>query len=134
MGVALFELDGKVAVVTGAGSGLGRRFCLTLAEAGAQVVALGRRRTELEQTADLVRAAGGTCEAMVADVTDVAGLGTAMTTAAGRLGRIDILVNNAGVGGRAALVDVDESYFDRVFDTNIKGLFFTAQAAARQMI
>jgi 2-deoxy-D-gluconate 3-dehydrogenase len=130
----LFQLDGKVAVVTGASSGLGRRFCVTLADAGAKVVALGRRRTELDETARLVRASGGTCEVIVADVTDVAGLRAAMKMAVSQLGSIDILVNNAGVGGRAALIDVDEAHVDRVFGTNMRGLLFAAQAAARQMI
>lgn len=130
----MFQLDDKVAMVTGAGSGLGRRFCQTLAGAGAKVVALGRRSAELDETVELVRAGMGVCEAIVTDVTDVSSVRAAAEGAVSKFGKVDILVNNAGVGGRATLIDIDETYVDRVLATNIKGLLFTAQAAARQMI
>lgn len=133
-GVAtLFQLTGKTALVTGAGTGLGKRFALTLAQAGAALVLAGRRREPLESTAALIRAAGRVAHCVPMDVSSTQSVGSAFA-AIEQLGPIDVLVNNAGIAGIGALLDLPEEDWDSVLNTNLKGAWLVARAAARQMI
>ena len=128
------DFAGKIAWVTGASSGLGERFARVLAEAGA-VVALSARRVErLDALGGEIAAAGGRALAVPMDATRVADIQAAAGRIEAELGGIDILVNNAGISRQARLEAVTEADFDAVLDTNLKGPFFVAQAAARQML
>jgi NAD(P)-dependent dehydrogenase (short-subunit alcohol dehydrogenase family) len=128
-----FRLDGKVAIVTGASSGLGVAIAAGLAEAGADV-ALGARRVEkLEETRALVEGAGRRAIAVRTDIGDPADCRALVAAAADQLGRVDVLVNNAGIGTAVnALKETPES-FNSVLGTNVAGSFFMAQAAAQAM-
>jgi NAD(P)-dependent dehydrogenase (short-subunit alcohol dehydrogenase family) len=129
-----FALDGQVALVTGAARGLGRAIALALAHAGADV-ALGLRRKGTAD--DLVReieSMGRGALDVPMDVTDLAAIGPAVDAVVERFGRLDILVNNAGLGPSNLAEDVSEADFDLTMDVNVKGLFFTSQAAGRVMI
>jgi NAD(P)-dependent dehydrogenase (short-subunit alcohol dehydrogenase family) len=129
-----FALDGQVALVTGAARGLGRAIALALADAGADV-ALGLRRSGTAD--DLVReieSMGRQTLAVELDVTDLTQIGPAVDAVVRRFGRLDILVNNAGLGPSNLAEDVSEADFDLTMDVNVKGLFFTSQAAGRVMI
>ena len=127
-----FDLSGKVALVTGANTGIGRAIALALAEAGADVALAGRSAAEetageiqkLERKALII-------DANLATVAPVEGVVERTVTA---LGGIDILVNNAGIIRRAEAVDFSEADWDSVIDTNVKSLFFLCQAAGRRMI
>lgn len=126
----LFDVRGKVAVVTGASSGLGESFSRCLAARGAVVVAAARRLERLEA---LVRE-GGAAHAVALDVTDPASVEAAMRRAEELAGPIDILVNNAGVADTKASLEVTESDWRRVLDTNLDGAWRMAQAAAKSMV
>ncbi|AEE16832.1 2-dehydro-3-deoxy-D-gluconate 5-dehydrogenase KduD [Treponema brennaborense] len=128
----LFRLDGKVAVVTGANTGLGQGMCVALAEAGAKVVGVARRGCD--ETAALIRNAGGTFAAVKADLSSTEPVGRIIDEALASFGRIDILVNNAGIILRADAVDVTEADWDAVIAVNQKVPYFLAQAAARQFL
>ncbi len=127
------DLSGRTALVTGASSGLGRHFAGTLARAGASVVVAARRMSSLEEVSDEIARAGGTAFAAALDVTDAASIRKAMAETLARAGRLDILVNNAGTTASKPMIDVTEEDWDRVVDTNLKGAFFVAQAAAQAM-
>jgi NAD(P)-dependent dehydrogenase (short-subunit alcohol dehydrogenase family) len=129
-----FSLAGKVALVTGAGRGLGRAFALALAEAGADVVVAARTMDELLPLAEEIRAQGRRSFACHLDAADVSSARRAVDAAVGQLGRLDILVNNAGTSVRRPALEIDEDDWDRVVDTNVKGVFFCAQAAGRVMV
>ena len=129
-----FRVDSKVALVTGAGSGLGRQFALTLAEAGASLVLAARRREKLEETASAIRDAGGTATCLDLDVTDSASVRACFSAMIDASGAPDIVVNNAGIASQAFLTDLSEQQWDAVIDTNLKGVFLVAQASARAMI
>ena len=129
-----FDLDGRVALITGAGSGLGRQFAETLAGAGASVVLAARRREKLEETAAKVRQQGGRAICIELDVTDSLSITNCVREAIGAAGVPDILVNNAGIARQAFLTDISEKDWDAVIDTNLKGVFMMAQAVARAMI
>lgn len=128
------DIAGKVALVTGASSGLGRRFALVLAREGARVALAARRADRLAALAADIEAAGGTALPLTCDVARVADVRALAATIEERLGPIAILVNNAGISRQARLEDVEEADYDAVLDTNLKGAFFAAQAVARQMI
>jgi NAD(P)-dependent dehydrogenase (short-subunit alcohol dehydrogenase family) len=130
----LFNLDGKVALISGAGSGLGRHFAETLAGAGASVVLAARRREKLEETADIVGQRGGNAICLELDVTDSLSVTNCIRETASVTGVPDILVNNAGIARQAFLTDISEGDWDAVIDTNLKGVFMMAQAAAKAMI
>ena len=129
---ATFNLEGRVALVTGASSGLGWHFAQVLAGAGAQVV-LGARRTQpLDDLCNKIACAGGQARALSMDVTDstsVANVFAEITSG----GSLDILVNNAGVTVIQPVLDLSEEQWDYVVDTNLKGSFLVAQGAARLM-
>lgn len=129
----LFNLDGRHALVTGASSGLGRHFAVTLARAGARVSLAARRADALADTVTAVEAAGGQAQAVVMDVTERASVAAAIAAAEERFGRLDILVNNAGIAAPATALDLTEAEWDAVIDTNLKGVFLTAQEAGRRM-
>ena len=129
-----FSLDGKTALVTGAGSGLGRQFAHVLSEAGASVVLAARRRKKLEETAQSIADQGGSASCVDLDVTDSASVNKCFTEIESSAGAVDILVNNAGIARQEFLVDMNEEDWDAVIDTNLKGVFLVAQKAAQAMI
>jgi len=126
----MFRLDGKRAFITGAGRGLGRAIAAGLAERGARV-AIGELPERLSDAESAARELGGV--AVPLDVRQIASAQTAIAQVLEALGGIDILVNNAGVNRPQDALDVTEEAWDAVLDTDLKGVFFTAQAAARQM-
>ena len=128
------DLAGKIALVTGASSGLGDHFARVLAASGARV-AIGARRTDrLDALAAELRAAGHDALPVAIDVASVASVRAGAQAVLAAWGPIDILVNNAGISIQAKLETIEEAEYDTVLDTNLKGAFFMAQAAARQMI
>lgn len=129
-----YDLTGKVALVTGATSGLGRRFSLILAKAGAKVAITGRRVERLAELRAEIEALGGTAAAVELDVTDTASISASISETEKTLGPLDILVNNAGMNVQALPAEVTPDGFDTMFDTNVRGAFFMAQAAGRSMI
>jgi NAD(P)-dependent dehydrogenase (short-subunit alcohol dehydrogenase family) len=128
-----FRLDGKVAVVTGASSGLGAAFAAGLAEAGADVVIAARRTDRLKETADQVEALGRRCLVVTADVSDPEDCTRVVTEAVEALGRVDVLVNNAGIGTAVPASRETPEQFRRVIDVNLNGSYWMAQACGRVM-
>lgn len=127
-----FDLSGRVAVVTGANTGIGQGIAVALAAAGADIAAVGR--TPAEETAALVRGLGRKCELVGADLSSIAPVSSVVDYVVETLGGLDILVNNAGIIRRADAVDFTEEDWDAVVDTNLKSVFFLSQAAGRHMI
>jgi NAD(P)-dependent dehydrogenase (short-subunit alcohol dehydrogenase family) len=129
------QLDGQSALITGAGSGLGRACALALAAEGATVAVteLPDKLGLAEETVAAVEAAGGRARALPLDVRNLDGITQCAQAAAELTGRIDILVNNAGVNIRRFAFEVTESDWDTVLDINLKGVFFVAQAVGRIM-
>lgn len=131
----LFDLSGRRALVTGASSGLGRHFALTLARAGAHVALAARRADKLADAVQEIEAAGGAAVAVNLDVQDRASICAALDEAASRLGGvIDVVVNNAGVSGTKRALDYTDEDWDWVVGTNLKGAWAVAQESARRMI
>jgi NAD(P)-dependent dehydrogenase (short-subunit alcohol dehydrogenase family) len=128
------NLKEKVALVTGASSGLGERFARVLAANGALVVLAARRLERLKELRAQIEAAGGEAHAVALDVTDQDAIAAAIDEVGASVGPIDILVNNSGVSTQQRLTEVAPTDFDYVFGTNVRGAFFVAQAVARQMI
>jgi NAD(P)-dependent dehydrogenase (short-subunit alcohol dehydrogenase family) len=125
-----FRLDGRRAVVTGAGRGIGLGCAAALAAAGAEVTLVARSGDEIEAAAAAIRASGG---AAIAQPLDVSQIGDVAAFFAARHG-FDILVNNAGTNRPMKMTEVSEADYDAVLDLNLKSAFFVAQAAARRMI
>jgi NAD(P)-dependent dehydrogenase (short-subunit alcohol dehydrogenase family) len=128
-----FDLSGKIALITGASSGFGRRFATVLAGAGARVGLVARRREALEETAAEVRAHGGEAFVATIDVSDVSSIAPAVSGVEEALGPIDILVNNSGTSSVRPLLEQTEQDWDNVVDVNLKGAFFAATEVARRM-
>ncbi len=124
------RLDGLVAVVTGAGRGIGEGCAIALADAGAEVVLVSRTAADLERVAADIAGRGGTATPLVCDVTDPA----QVTAGIGRRERIDILVNNAGTNIPEPFVEVSLENLDKVLNVNVRAAFLVAQAAVRRMI
>ena len=127
------SLQGRGALVTGASSGLGRAFAGMLARAGAAVALAARRRDSLEHVRHEIEQTGGKAVAVGMDVTNARSVAEGIREATKQLGRLDVLVNNAGVTLTKPFLDLDEAEWDRQLDTNLKGSFLVAQAAARVM-
>jgi NAD(P)-dependent dehydrogenase (short-subunit alcohol dehydrogenase family) len=125
-----FRLDGKRALVTGAGRGIGRAAAMALASAGAELILVSRTASELDEVADAIVSSGGNAQPLVLDVTKT----DAMRDAFARLGRLDILVNNAGINRPQPFLEVDEPTLDLLLGLNIRAAFIVAQAAARLMV
>jgi NAD(P)-dependent dehydrogenase (short-subunit alcohol dehydrogenase family) len=129
----LFDLSGKSALVTGASIGLGRHFAAVLAGAGARVAAAARRVDLAARVCEEIGERGGTAVPIRLDVTERASVETAVAETVAAFGALDILVNNAGVTATSSFLDLTEEDWDRVVDTDLKGVFFVAQEAARRM-
>ena len=127
---ARFRVDGRVALVTGAGRGIGRSVAIALAQAGAEVWLVARTQSEIEAAAGEIRAAGGSAHVAPCDVTDAA----AVTRTFSTIPALDILINNAGMNIPEPFVDVSEERLDRVMNLNVKAAFVVAQAAAKKML
>jgi NAD(P)-dependent dehydrogenase (short-subunit alcohol dehydrogenase family) len=128
------DLSGRVALITGASSGLGEQFARTLARAGAAVVLAGRRVERLKTLRAEIEALGGDAHVVGLDVTDPHSIRSAIAHAETEVGAIDILVNNSGVSTTQKLVDVTPEDYDYVFDTNTRGAFFVAQEVGKRML
>ena len=128
-----FRLDGKVAVVTGASSGLGAAFATGLAEAGADVAICARRTEKLEATRAEVEALGRRCLAVTADVANPEDCARVVEETVRELGRVDILVNNAGIGTAVPATKETPEQFRQVIDINLNGSYWMAQACGRVM-
>ena len=128
------DLSGRVALITGASSGLGAQFARTLSKAGAAVVLAARRVERLKTLRAEIEAAGGDAHVVGVDVTDQGSIKAAVAHTETEMGSIDILVNNAGVSTTQRLLDVTQQDFDFVFDTNTRGAFFMAQEVGKRMI
>jgi NAD(P)-dependent dehydrogenase (short-subunit alcohol dehydrogenase family) len=125
-----FRLDGKRALVTGAGRGIGRAVALALAAAGAELVLVSRTASELDEVVDEIASGGGNARSLPFDVTQ----SDAVRDAFAGLERIDILVNNAGLNRPQPFLEVDEPTLDLMLGLNVRAAFVVAQTAARLMV
>lgn len=124
------ELDGKVALVTGAGSGLGKAAALTLARAGARVGVLSRTRSEIDRTVSEITEGGGNALALMADISDARQTERAVTALVGEYGRLDIVFANAGINGVwAPIDDLQPDEWDRTININLRGTYLTLHYA-----
>ncbi|OCJ05053.1 2-deoxy-D-gluconate 3-dehydrogenase [Rhizobium sp. AC44/96] len=130
--MTLFDLSGRVAVVTGANTGIGQAIAIALATAGASIVAVGR--SSMEETQSAVRAAGAGFHVIKADLGTIEPVKAIVAETIAMFGALDILVNNAGIIRRADAIDFTEADWDAVMDVNLKTAFFLSQAAARHML
>jgi NAD(P)-dependent dehydrogenase (short-subunit alcohol dehydrogenase family) len=128
------NFEGKIALITGASSGLGARFAKVLAKGGAQVVLASRRVERLKELRAEIESEGGAAHVVTLDVTDYGSIKAAIAHAETEAGPIDILVNNSGVSTTQRLLDVTPDDYAFVMDTNQRGAFFVAQEAAKRMI
>ena len=126
-------VGGRVAIVTGAGRGLGRAIAAALSEAGAHVVVASRTLPELEAFVAEVEAAGRQALAVATDVTDAASVEALVAAAIERFGRIDIVVNNSGIVDTVGLLDQEPEAWDRVVNTNLRGTYLVTRAAGKHM-
>jgi len=128
-------LAGQVAVITGAGRGIGAAIAHKLAEMGASVVLCGRTRSQLDSVAAQIAAAGGKAKVVLCDVSDLASVEAASRAIRSTFAKLDILVNNAGIGGFThALHTTDPAEWDRILNTNLRGVYFMIRAFAPMMI
>lgn len=134
MSLALFDLSGKTAMVTGGTRGLGEVSAIALAKAGADVAVCGRSKTDLERVSQAIRELGRKSEGFSLDVTSKPSIEAGFAEILSRLGKIDILVNNAGVNYRVPLLEFPEDQWDKVLATNLKGYFLVAQVVVPQML
>jgi 3-oxoacyl-[acyl-carrier protein] reductase len=130
----LFDLTGRVALVTGASSGLGSRFAEVLAANGAAVGLVARRQDRLAGVASRIEAAGGRAVAVSADVLDRDAMNRAFDTVEAEFGTVTILINNAGIAYASRAVEMPEAEWRRVLGTNLDAVFFWAQEAAKRML
>jgi NAD(P)-dependent dehydrogenase (short-subunit alcohol dehydrogenase family) len=130
----MFAVEGKYVLVTGGSSGLDRYFAVFLAARGARVTVAARRAEALAKTVDEIAASEGQAQSVVMDVTAAASISGALASAKARFGPVDIVVNNAGVTGTRPALDQEEAEWDKVIDTNLKGVWLIAQATGRRMV
>ena len=130
----LFDLSGQVVLITGGSRGLGEMFARTLASAGADIVVTSRHPESLAGICAEIEALGRRCLGLSLDVRDYDSIQQAVETCAQQMGKIDVLVNNAGCNIRKPALEVTWEDWNTVVDTNLRGAFFVAQAAARRMI
>lgn len=131
----LFDLSGQTALVTGAGTGLGQQFAVTLAHAGADVVLAARRQEKLAQTASMIEAIDGRKAACIAmDVTDRQSVQAGFEAANDALAVPTIIVNNAGISRESFAIDFEPEDYNAIIDTNLNGVFWVAQAAAQNLV
>ena len=128
------DLSGRVALITGASSGLGEQFARVLAKAGAGVALAGRRVERLKALRAEIEAEGGDAHVVPLDVTDHDGIKAAVAHTETNVGTIDILINNSGVASTQKLTEVMPEDFDAIFDVNTRGAFFVAQEVGKRMI
>lgn len=128
------RLEGLVAVITGAGRGIGRAAAIGFAEEGAEVVAADIRAESAEETARAVCAGGGVAHALTADVSKREDAERLMAESVEKAGRVDILVNNAGIFPRATVIDMGDDEWDRVLGVNLNGAFYCSRAALPMMV
>ncbi len=128
-----FNLDGRKAIVTGASRGIGRALAIGLAHAGAAVVLTGRKEKTLAEVAEQIKALGRSVEVVCIDVTDTDAIRIGINECARRMEGLDILVNNAGYENVRDSLDLTSALWDSILNTNLKGAFFCAQAAAKNM-
>jgi NAD(P)-dependent dehydrogenase (short-subunit alcohol dehydrogenase family) len=129
-----FDLEGQVALVTGASMGIGRDLVTALARAGARVAAAARSVEALTGLADHLAVDGFVVEPVRLDLKDRASIERAVAATVDRFGRIDILLNNAGLGTNHDALDATEAEWDELFAVNVRGLFFACQSAGRRMV
>ncbi|MED5019472.1 SDR family oxidoreductase [Paenibacillus chibensis] len=129
-----FSIQDNIAIVTGASKGIGYGLAKSLAAAGAKVAVMARSLDLLEQLVQEIEESGGFAKAYELDIRNVEQIRTVFGQVAEDLGRLDILVNNAGLGEEMAAEDVTEAYWDEMIDVNLKGVFFSCQAAGRIML
>ncbi|HOJ52044.1 MAG TPA: glucose 1-dehydrogenase [Syntrophales bacterium] len=134
MGNVKFNFEGKVAIVTGGGRGIGRAIALGLADSGAQVVVTARTQSEIDQVAKEIEAKGGKALAVVTDLTVTEQLEELVQETIKVFGRIDILVNNAARSFLRSLMDLREDGWDKVFNTNVKAVWLLSRLVAKHMI
>jgi NAD(P)-dependent dehydrogenase (short-subunit alcohol dehydrogenase family) len=130
----LFDISGRVALITGASRGIGRAIAQGLAEAGASVALSSRTQSDLLRTAEEIQASGARAEVFPADVARVTDIQVLVQDVVAQMGQIDILVNVAGVNRRGPSTEITEEDWDTVLSLNLKGLFFTSQAVGRYWI
>ncbi len=130
----IFSLQGRTALVTGASSGLGAHFAGVLAAAGASVWLAARRADRLQDLRDQLREQGASAHTVALDVTDAASVSAAFATLAEQGATADIVINNAGVGAGGLALETGEREWDHVVDTNLKGAWLVATAAARRLV
>lgn len=128
------RLAGKVAIITGSSSGIGKAIALVFGQEGARVVVAARREKMCEQVAERITKAGGEAMAIRTDVTNESQVERMISETVRRFGRLDILVNNAGIGGGGRLADTSTEAFDKVINTNLRGTFFCSRAGFRHMM
>ena len=129
-----FDMSGKVAMVTGASSGFGVHFAKILAQRGAKVVVAARRVDRLESLVNEIKASGGEALAVAMDVTNSDSIVSAFDQGEAVFGTISVVANNAGVAEVKSALKIDESGWDKMIDTNLKGVWIVAQEAAKRMI
>lgn len=132
--MSLFSLESKVALVTGAGRGIGRAIAEGLAAAGAKVVCAARTRSQLDEVVAAIESHGGHAMACEMDMKDLPSIQAGVDATLAAYGQIDILVNNAGMNIREPFTEVSEEHYDEIVAVNQKGLFFLSQAVAKHMI
>jgi 3-oxoacyl-[acyl-carrier protein] reductase len=130
----LFDLSGRVAIVTGASSGLGARFAKVLGANGAKVICTARRKQRLEEVVSTIVSSGGSAFAVAADVTDRASIAAALESGRDHFGPIDVLVNNAGIALTGRSIDQPPTLWREVMSVNLDAVYFMAQLAAQQMV
>lgn len=129
----MFDLSGKTALVTGGGHGIGRHLCIGLAEAGADVVVVGRKPEPLQEVANTIQKLGRQAWIITADISETASIDQLMKELHTRIKRLDILVNNAGFAWAQPTLEYSMKGWDKVFNLNVRGLFYLSQQAAIHM-